>query len=444
MNAAEIRSDWAGQIIDGRFALLEWLGGSGSNGIFLTELNGSQSQKAVIKLVSADSGELDRLVVGWAATASLSHPRLMKIFHSGRSQIDGINVAYAVTEYAEEILSQIIPQRSLTPEETREMLDPVIDTLSYLHAKGFVHGHLKPSNIMVVDNQLKLSTDNLLVSGAVRNHVPPQDSYDAPLNSSATITPAVDVWSLGVTVVEALTQRPPAWNRSSGRPPAVADALPEPFSEIVRRCLLLDPANRCTLGDVKALLGGTIGAYHEPDQHHHHKKVAHTLGKADPPRIPVIPMIVVLLVLLGIIAALSLRPRKQHPSPSADAPQQSPMNAALPQPQSRVAETRKDLLQKGAVTSRVLPDVPQRASETIRGTVQTAIRVNVDASGEVSDTTLASPGPSKYFARLALESAHSWKFKPAQADGRPVPSIWILKYQFRSTGTDVTAVEETP
>ncbi len=305
MNAAEIRSDWVGQIIDGRFALLEWLGGSGSSGIFLTELHGPQSQKAAIKLVSADSGELDRLVAGWAATASLSHPHLIKIFDSGRSQIAGISVAYVVTEYAEEILSQIIPQRPLTSDETREMLDPVIDTLSYLHAKGFVHGHLKPSNIMVVDNQLKLSTDNLLVSGAIWNQVPRPDASNAPLNSSATITPAVDLWSLGSTIVEVLTQHPPAWDRSFGQTPTIPESLPEPFFEIARRCLQLDPARRCTLADVKALLGGTIGAYHEFAQHHSHTQVAQKHKKKEPSRIPVMPMIVVFLVLLAIIAALS-------------------------------------------------------------------------------------------------------------------------------------------
>ncbi len=68
-------------------------------------------------------------------------------------------------EYAEEDLSQILPERPLTPGEAREMLDPVLDALSYLHEKGFVHGHFKPSNIMVVDDQVKLSCDNLEVAG---------------------------------------------------------------------------------------------------------------------------------------------------------------------------------------------------------------------------------------------------------------------------------------
>ncbi len=445
MNAAEIRSDWVGQIVDGKFALLEWLGGSGASGVFLTELNGPQSQKASIKLISAGSSEGDRRIADWETTASLSHPHLIKIYDSGRSQIGGIDLVYVVTEYAEELLSQIIPERSLTPEETREMLDPVIDTLSYLHANGFVHGRLKPSNILVVDNKLKLSTDNLLVNGAVRNQGPQQDSYDAPLNSSATITPAVDVWSLGITVVEALTQHPPVWNRSSAQPPIIPEAVPEPFSQIARRCLQPAPTRQCTLRDVKSLLAGTNVAYPEPVADHRHKMVANNRSKAAPRKIPIIPIIVVLMVLFAIIAAMRLRPHKQQSSPPpAEASPQSPPGATLSTPRSPATETSRGLVEKGAVTNRVLPDVPRQASETIRGTVQTTIRVNVDASGEVSGATLASSGPSKYFARMALDSAHSWKFKPAQTDGRAVPSVWILKYQFRKASTDVTPFEEIP
>ena len=51
-------------------------------------------------------------------------------------------------EATEEDLSQILPQRRLTPEEAREMLGPVLDALSYLHGKGFAHGAIKPANIM--------------------------------------------------------------------------------------------------------------------------------------------------------------------------------------------------------------------------------------------------------------------------------------------------------
>ena len=67
-------------------------------------------------------------------------------------------------EYAEEDLSQVVAQRTITPAEAREMLEPVLDALSYIHANGFVHGHVKPGNIVGVDEQLKLSSDSVCLS----------------------------------------------------------------------------------------------------------------------------------------------------------------------------------------------------------------------------------------------------------------------------------------
>jgi hypothetical protein len=46
MTAGAIRSDWVGRVIDGRFTLLKWLGGSGWSGVFLTELQEPRSRKA--------------------------------------------------------------------------------------------------------------------------------------------------------------------------------------------------------------------------------------------------------------------------------------------------------------------------------------------------------------------------------------------------------------
>src|ERR1700758_913532 len=254
MNTAVIRSDWIGRVIDGRFPLLEWLGGSGRSSVFLTELPGEGSQKAAIKLIPADAREAEFHVAHWAKTTKLSHPHLARLLHTGRFYFDTAPFHYVVTEYSEEVLSQILPERPLTPDEAREMLDPILDVLSYLHGRGFVHGHLKPSNIMVVDNQLKLSADSIHIAGEVDGHFGTPGVYDAPEVAAAAISPAADVWSLGVTLVEVLTQHPPVWDRSTNRGPAVPESVPQPFAAIVQECLRRDPARRCTLSDIRARL----------------------------------------------------------------------------------------------------------------------------------------------------------------------------------------------
>jgi TonB family protein len=72
----------------------------------------------------------------------------------------------------------------------------------------------------------------------------------------------------------------------------------------------------------------------------------------------------------------------------------------------------------GKVVHQVLPDVPRKARDTIRGKVRVGVRVRVDPSGNVVGAKLDSPGPSRYFAQLALRAARRWKFRPAKVDDR--------------------------
>jgi TonB family protein len=82
--------------------------------------------------------------------------------------------------------------------------------------------------------------------------------------------------------------------------------------------------------------------------------------------------------------------------------------------------------------------------ESIKGKVDVSVRVTVDPGGDVTGASLDSPGSSQYFARVTLEAAKKWKFKPAQADGQPVPSVWILKFEFTQTGIEVTPSQASP
>jgi TonB family protein len=99
---------------------------------------------------------------------------------------------------------------------------------------------------------------------------------------------------------------------------------------------------------------------------------------------------------------------------------------------------------KGSVVQQVLPDVPERASRTITGTVKVGIDVDVNASGAVTGASIASQGPSQYFANLALKAAKGWKFAPAQVSGQGVPSVWRLEFRFRQSGPEVTPTEQKP
>ncbi len=264
MNTQAIGSEWVGRLIDGKYPLLQWLGGSGQSGVFLTDLQESQWPRAAIKLLPAADPIAETRFAGWMTAITLSHPNLMPLLACGRCSNGDTKLIYSVTPFSEELLSQILAERPLIPAEVEDLLKPVIDALLYLHGRGFVHGHLKPSNLMVLDGQVKLSSDSLEAVGGSAAHHKPANVYDAPERDRKTITPAADVWSLGITLVEALTQRPPAWKPSMTRAPVVPKAVPEPWADIARECLRRGPANRCTVSEIQLRLIPALPSQIEP------------------------------------------------------------------------------------------------------------------------------------------------------------------------------------
>jgi len=426
--AAKLQS-WEGQVVDGRFPLLQWVGTSSRGDVFLTELPGQESQKAAIKLISAGAGNAATVLSRWEAIAELSHPHLIRLFEMGQCQINAVPLLYVVMEFAEEDLSQVLPSRPLTPAETEEMLRAVVDVLLFVHAKGFVHGRIKPSNIRAVGDQLKISSDSLRLSSKSSDHVIEPSVYDAPETVAGPMSPASDVWSLGMTLVAALSQNPPAWDRSGLKDPVVPDAIPEPFREIARECLRLDPNQRCTLEQTRAHL-------------HHTSAPARASLMRLKPRTWL--LLAAQIVLIALLAGLWLVTHRGSVQPrQKTAKKEKPVSGPAPAPSPPAANVSTGVIQ-GAVTERVLPSVPRSARDTIQGKVKVTVRAVVDPTGNVSTATLESPGPSKYFAGLALAAARRWKFKPAQVDGKPVASKWTLRFRFGRATTEVVPVETSP
>jgi TonB family protein len=99
---------------------------------------------------------------------------------------------------------------------------------------------------------------------------------------------------------------------------------------------------------------------------------------------------------------------------------------------------------RGEVLDQVLPDVSERARATIQGTVRVSVRVHVDAAGNVSDAGLDAPGPSQYFADLALNAARRWEFTPPEVGGRSAPSEWLIRFEFAPSGVKAFPAQTAP
>ncbi|HTA29346.1 MAG TPA: protein kinase [Candidatus Cybelea sp.] len=242
------------QVVDGKFRLGQLVGRTERSAVFLTDYAGQPVKKAAIKLIPADSVDAPAQLARWKHAAKLSHPPLVRILEMGRCELDHIDMLYVVMEYAEENLSLVIKRRPLTPEEARDLLSPVVDALAYVHAQGFVHCRLKPSNIMADDDLLKISSDGLCRIGESGGSPGKPGAYDPPEAAGGRISPAGDVWSLGMTLTESLTQRLPVWERTNQAEPSLPSNLQPEILDLARHCLRRDPQMRWTVADIAARL----------------------------------------------------------------------------------------------------------------------------------------------------------------------------------------------
>jgi TonB family protein len=261
-----------------------------------------------------------------------------------------------------------------------------------------------------------------------------------------------------VTLVEALTQRLPAGETTDLEDPVLPANLPEPFSDIARNCLQRDPQRRWTVADVAARLRGETPPRMAADA-------------ATPARkLSLVPLTAVGLVAVGaaiFAPKLFERSAEQVTAPAVTnklpGVKKEPARSLPPSPpESRTSdekvEFRKPLpmpAPTGAAKStasadskevihQVLPEIPQKAKSTINGKVKITVRVQADSSGNVVDAKLSSPGPSRYFADLALKAARQWRFTPASAAGRADPTEWDLRFELTRATTQVTPSRVRP
>ena len=455
MSNVEAWKTWEGRVVGGKFPLRQWLGGSDHSAVFLTDRQGQSDQKAAIKLIAEVPADAEGQRARWRAAAQLSHPNLIRIYEIGRCQMNDTSLLYVVMEFAEEDLSQILPQRPLAPAEVTDLLPPLLDALSYLHGKGLVHRRIKPSNVLAVGDLLKLSSDQVAAPAESGSAGTRRDVYDAPETSAGIISPAGDLWSVGATLVEALTQKPPFAEETPPRDRGVPATVPEPFRGIARECLHDDPKRRCSIADIKARMQPAARSVPEEPK-----------AAAPPePRVKRGPVVAALLAVALVVGVIVFYPRgksvpasatteppasqttSQPPPEAASKPSSQPQPVAAPvtapptTPKPVVREpvqpAQKAATAPGDVVRQVIPDVPKSAKNTITGTIKVGVQVEVDSSGKVTTAKFVSDGPSKYFANLALKAAEQWEFAPLEVDGKPAGSTWLLKFRFKRTSTQV-------
>jgi serine/threonine protein kinase len=212
-------------------------------------------QPANVKLIGPETAEnASDLLAGFAAGQRLRHPHLLEIYDFGQFSVNGTHCVYVVTERPDENLAGVLRERALDETETRQILDGVIPALEFLHEQGYVHGRVKPAEVLACGETVKLNAAGVWLVSAGRHSGDSSGLYAAPETANGKFGPAADAWSLAVLTLESLTRSPYM---------SEIDRLRAPFREMVEGGLRGDPEVRWTVRQMGLALAGSQEHEHE-------------------------------------------------------------------------------------------------------------------------------------------------------------------------------------
>ena len=219
---------------------------------------------------AADPGARRSLAAEAEALRALSHPVLPRLFAADADAAP----PYLVLELLDgPRLSTAIRRYRLAVEQVVPLGLQLASALHYLAREGWVHLDVKPKNVILGAPPRLIDLSVATRVEAARRLARPvgTDAYMAPEQCDPArlpeLSPAADVWGLGVTLYEALEGRKPfseprpeagdlavRYPQLRERPRPLARDVPAPLAEAVHDCLARDPAARPAPAELSARL----------------------------------------------------------------------------------------------------------------------------------------------------------------------------------------------
>jgi hypothetical protein len=193
---------------------------------------------------------------------SLEHPNVVPIYDAG--DVDGRIYLTMRLVVGTDLRKLLHSERALEPARTLAICRQVASALDAAHAKGLVHRDVKPSNVLLDENEHVYLADFGLTrrldepgAAATDDRSVGTPAYLAPEQiEGAPVDGRADVYALGCMLFECLTGAPPynrasrletAWAHLEEEPPsarALVPELPEAIDPVVRTALAKEPDDR--------------------------------------------------------------------------------------------------------------------------------------------------------------------------------------------------------
>jgi serine/threonine protein kinase len=270
---ATVREFASGQKLFRRYTLKRTLGRGGMGVVWLArddELERDVALKFLPDLIIHDRAVLGDLKRETRRSLELTHKNIVRIYDFVHDETNGcISMEYVDGDTLSNLRADR-PKKVFEPEELKEWISELCDALDYAHNHArIVHRDLKPSNLMVnqrgdlkvadfgiarsLSDSMSMLTMDRGKSGTLLYMSPQQ--LDGERGNHLD-----DVYSLGASIYEMLTSKPPFYSGNVDRqirekiPPSMTQRrkefeingqpVAEVWEDVVRRCLAKDPAKR--------------------------------------------------------------------------------------------------------------------------------------------------------------------------------------------------------
>lgn len=271
-----------GRYVGDRYRLVEKLGTGGMSVVWRGQdevLGRAVAIKVLSPQLAGDRSFRDRMRQEALAAARLGHPHITGIFDFGESRLSGrLTVPYVVMELneGESVAARLADRGPIGWPDAVVIAVEVASALATAHAHGVVHRDVTPANVMLTSTGAKV-VDFGISALVGQSDTAPDGSllgtpaYLAPERlAGSQVSPATDVYALGLLLYRALTDRLPwpagnttevlrAHLYTDPDPLPALPGLPPEIAELCLRCLAKSPQDRPSAAEVATRLGAAVG-----------------------------------------------------------------------------------------------------------------------------------------------------------------------------------------